>query len=167
MLALGAEIVGKDACGALYLGGTGALFVVFGRAGRGYVTAVSLFETFQTEDFGADETAVLGLGLGQQFLHHLVASRLALAVRAFGLSAVEPHEHHYARHGSAHHAQPPHPTAKAGGKLFGHNVVEPVEVGKGCHHALAAAIARHEVIHGTGYSFVQLCFCQVRFPPIQ
>ena len=59
---------------------------------------------------GTDKTTVLCLRLSQQVLHHLIACRLALAVAALRLAAIQADQHDDTRNGSSHHAHPTYAT---------------------------------------------------------
>ena len=108
-----------------------------------------LLVAFQSEQFGADKRSVLRFRLVEQFLHHLITHRLALAVCAVSLSTMQTGEDNDARNGTAHHAHTPYSTAEARCNALSHAVVEVVQVGEGSHNRLTAAVALHEVVYRT------------------
>ena len=150
------KILGKEARGTLYLGGARAFLVVLGGALRGYIGRVGTLVAIEAQELGTDDGTVLLARTLEQLLYHAVACRLALAVTALGLSAVESYEDDQSRHGATHHAHAAHATAKSGGYALGHRVVESVEVGKGSHHRLAASVALHEVVYRLLYTCAEL-----------
>ena len=78
----------------------------------------------QSEQLGTDHRSVLHLKLVKQFLHHLIAHRLALAVGTVNLSAVKSGEDNDARDGTAHHAHTPYSATEACRNTLRHRVVE-------------------------------------------
>lgn len=146
------EIRSKDARSTLYFGGARTLAVILGVALVGGEMA-GRNGTFQPEQFGTDDAAVGLAEPSEEFLHHLVAVGLTLAVGALGLSVVEASQDDEATNGSAHHAHTSHATSETGSDEFGLPVVEAIAVGKGRHHALAATVATHEEFYGTLYTF--------------
>ena len=112
--------------------------------------------TFQSQYLGTDQTAVLRLRLSKQFLHNLVAGRLAFAVAPFCLSTIESNKHNDARNGTTHHAHPTYATSKSGSYALGHRLIQSIQVAKGCDNTLAASVSGHKIINGTSYSLIQI-----------
>ena len=112
--------------------------------------------TFQSQYLGTDQAAVLRLRLSKQFLHNLVASRLAFAVITLNLSTIESDKHHDARNGTTHHAHSTYATSKTGSYALGHRLVQSIQVAKGSNNTLTTSVACHEIINGTSYSLIQI-----------
>lgn len=140
----------------LHLSRTGTRAIVLGSACRCHIRRLRLIMSLKTQNLGTNQRSILTARFVKQLLHHTIARRLASTVGSVNLSAVESNEHHYARHGTTHHAQSPHSTTKAGANALCHIVVHAIKIGKGCHYRLAAAISMHEIINSPLYPSLKL-----------
>ena len=70
--------------------------------------------------------------------------RLALAVAALGLSVGKSCQQNDTTDCTTHHPHATHSSAKACAHAHGLFVGEAIQVGKGCHNALATTIAAHK-----------------------
>lgn len=152
LFAVCVKIGSKDARGTLHFSSTGSLAVILGIAFVGGEIAWR-HRTLEPEKFGTNEATVFCFRLFEQLLHHAVAMRFALAVGCLGLTVAKSGKNYQTTDGSAHHAQTPHSAAKAGRYKSGLLVAKSIEVSKGAHYTLAAAITTHKKFDSTLYSF--------------
>lgn len=152
LFAVCVKIGSKDARGTFHFRSTGSLAVILGIAFVGSKIA-RRHRTLEPEKFGTNEATVFCFRLFEQLLHHAVAMCFTLAISCLGLTVAKSGKDYQSTDGSAHHAQTPHSAAKAGRYKSGLLVAKAIEVGKGPHYTLTAAIATHKKFDSTLYSF--------------
>jgi hypothetical protein len=76
----------------------------------------------------------------------------AFAVLSVGVSALQTCQCDYARYGSAYHTQTAYASAESCSYAQSCVAVHTIEVGIGCHYALAATKALHEEVYGQAHA---------------